>query len=106
NALKRHRGTRNSKFIAAIMSTAKSGKKHMMIKSGNKGMVYEVTAISKNIKSKKLNFKLKKLYMVRDTNTHTVKSHGFVTKSASLAANNIESNYAKNAEFQFKKHLK
>ena len=105
-AYKAHRGTRNSKFVAAIMSTAKSGKKHMSLSTSGNGIVYEVTAISKNIKSKKINFKIKKLYTVRSTRTHSVKASGFMKKSSNLAAKEIDVFFKKNAEFQFNKHLK
>lgn len=105
-AFKGHRGTRNSKFVAAVMSTAKSGKRHMYLKSGNKGMVYEVTSVSRNIKSKKLNFKIKKLYSVRSNKTHSVKATGFMLKSAKLASKDMNKYFKENAEFQFKKHLK
>jgi hypothetical protein len=105
-AFKAHRGTRGSKFVAAVMSTAKSGKKHMMLKTGNKGMVYEVTSISRNIKTKKLKFKVKKLYSVRNTKTHSVKATGFMKKSANLASKEMNRFFKENAEFQFKKQLK
>jgi len=105
-AFKGHRGTRNSKFVAAVMSTAKSGKNQMMLKSGNKGMVYQVTSISQNRRTKKINFKIKKLYSVRNTKTHSVKASRFMLKSATLAARNIDDYYKEAAEFQFKKQLK
>ena len=105
-AFKSHRGTRSSKFIAAVMSTAKSGKKHMMIKGSNRGMVYELTSVRQNTKTKKVNFKIKKLYSVRSNKTHKVKSTGFMLKSANLAVKKIDGFYKKNAEFQFKKFLK
>ena len=105
-AFKAHKGTRKSKFVAAVMSTAKSGKKHMMIKSGTNGMVYEVTGISQNVKSKKVNFKVKKLYSVRSVKTHNVKSHGFMSASAKVISKNLEQYYYDNAEYQFTKVLK
>ncbi len=104
-AFKAHRGTRNSKFVAAIMSTAKSGKKHMLLRSGQRGMVYEVNAVSRNIKTKRLNFRIKKLYSVRNTKSHNVKAQGFMFKSATLASKDMNKYFKENAEFQFKKHL-
>lgn len=104
-AFKSHRGTRKSKFVAAVMSTAKSGKKHMMIKSGTNGMVYEVTGISQNVKTKKVNFKIKKLYSVRSVKSHNVKAHGFMKDSAKVVSKNIEQYYFENAEYQFTKIL-
>ena len=105
-AFKGHKGTRKSKFVAAVMSTAKSGKKHMMIKTGTTGMVYEVTSINQNIKTKKVNFKIKKLYSVRNKKSHNVKSHHFMRDSALIISKNLEDYYYENAEFQFKKALK
>lgn len=106
NTFKAHRGTRNSKFVAAVMSTAKSGKKHMMLNNGNRGMIYEVKSFSQNRKTRRLNFKLKKLYSVRNTNSATVNGVGFMRASANEASKGIEANYIKNAEFQFKKLLR
>ena len=106
-AYRSHRGTKKSKFISAIMSTAKSGKKYMLLKTNsNKGMVYEVTNVSTNRRSKKLKFKIKKLYHVRDKDTHKVKATHFMKKSANFVSKDIEKFYKKNAEFQFKKYLK
>lgn len=104
-AFKAHKGTRKSKFVAAVMSTAKSGKKHMMIKTGTSGMVYEVTSVSQNIKTKKINFKIKKLYSVRSVKSHNVKSHKFMKTSADIVSKNIEEYYYENAEYQFNKIL-
>lgn len=105
-AFKAHKGSRGSKFVAAVMGTAKAGKKHMMLKSGNKGMVYEVTSISQNRRTRKVRFKVKKLYSVRNTKKHSVKSSGFMLKSATLASKDMDKFYKENAEFQFKKFLK
>lgn len=105
-AFKAHRGTRGSKFIAAVMSTAKAGKRHMLLSSGNRGMVYEVSAVSQNRRSRKVNFKLKKLYSVRNTKTHRVAASGFMEKSGNMAAKNMNKNFKNNAEFQFKKALR
>lgn len=105
-AFKAHKGTRKSKFVAAVMGTAKSGKKHMMIKTGNTGMVYEVTNVHQNIKSRKVNFKIKKLYSVRSTKSHQVKAHGFMSGSARIVSKKLDSYFVENAEYQFKKYLK
>jgi len=105
-AYRSHKGTRNSKFVAAIMSTAKSGKRHMMLSSSNKGMVYEVSSISQNRRNRKVNFKIKKLYSVRRNRTHNVRATGFVQKSANLASKKLDLFFVNNAEFQIKKHLK
>lgn len=107
-AFRAHRGTRRSKFIAAIMSTAKAGKRHMLLSSGRRGMVYEVNSISSNRKTKKTRktkFKLKKLYAVRNTKTHRAVASGFMEKSSQIASKNMNENFKNNAEFQFKKAL-
>lgn len=105
-AFKAHKGTRNSKFVAAVMSTAKSGKKYMMLKSKNRGIVYQVTGLSQNLKSKKLRFKLKKLYIFRSKNTNRVKSNNYIKDSSVMIQKQIPNYYKKNAEFQFRKTLK
>lgn len=105
-AYRAHRGTKKSKFIAAVMSTAKSGKNHMMIKNGNRGMVYEVTSVSQNVRTGKVNFKIKKLYSVRSNKTHRVKASGFMMKSSKIASSKINDFYRENAEFQIKKFMK
>ena len=105
-AYKSHRGTRNSKFVASVMSTAKRGKKYMMLTNKGKGMVYELTSVSMSVKRRKLNFKVKKLYSVRDTKTHSVKRSNFMRDSASIASRDINKFYVENAEFQFNKALK
>jgi hypothetical protein len=105
-AFKSHKGTRKSRFVAAVMSTAKSGKSHMLLKTGAKGTIYEVKGIKSSKKTRKVSFKIKKLYSVRDTNRHNVKSRGFVRQSANLASKKLEDFYVSNAEYQFKKALK
>jgi hypothetical protein len=105
-AFKSHRGSRKSKFIAAVMSTAESGKNHMMLMTGNKGLIYEVTSVRQNIKNRKVRFKIKKLYNVRKKDTHKVSSNHFIKKSVSLSMKQIPKYYKENAEFQFKKYIK
>lgn len=105
-SFKRAKGTRGSKFVAAVMSTAKRGKKHMRLDSGTRGIVYEVTSVKSNIRSKKPSFKIKKLYSVRSNKSHSVKSTGFMLKSATLASRNMNQYFKENAEFQFEKQLK
>ena len=103
---KAHRGSRNSKFVAAVMSTAESGKNHMLLNYGNRGMIYEIKNISQNRKTRKINFKIKKLYSIRNKNTSNVKPVHFMRASSSAASKGINDMYKKNAEFQFKKHLR
>lgn len=105
-AYKAHRGTRNSKFVSAVMSTAKSGKKHMLLSNGSRGMIYEIKNVSQNRKTRKINFKIKKLYSIRNKNTSNVKAVHFMRASANSASKGINEMYKKNAEFQFKKSLR
>ncbi|AGH07779.1 hypothetical protein CEPG_00031 [Cellulophaga phage phiSM] len=105
-AFKNHKGTRASKFVSAVMSTVKSGKRHMILQTGEKGMLYELTSVSSNIKSKKFNFKIKKLYSVNTKTSHKVKAAGFMKKSVNLTNKKLDEYFKENAEFQFKKALK
>ena len=105
-AFRSHKGSRKTKFIAAVMSTAMSGKKHMMLMTGTKGLIYEVTSVRQNIKNKKVRFKIKKLYNVRKKDTHKVKPNRFIEKSVSLCIKQVPKYYKENAEFQFKKYIK
>lgn len=106
NTFKSHQGTRKSKFVSAVMGTVKSGRKFMLLKTNNKGTLYEVVSVSSNVRSKKVKIKLKKLYLIRNKNKHTVPSTGFLKNSAVIASNKMNEFYISNAEFQFKKHLK
>lgn len=106
NTFKAHRGTRKSKFVAAVMGTVKSGRKFMLLKTNNKGTLYEVVSVSSNVRSKKVRIKLKKLYLIRNKNKHTVPSTGFLKNSAVIASSKMNGFYVSNAEFQFKKYLK
>lgn len=106
NAFKGHKGSRNSKFVAAVYSTIKSGKDSMMLSSNGKGTVWKINKFSSNRSSKSLNFKMTKLYRFRETPKYTAKRKGFMRKTSNIAASKIPKFYAKNAEFQFNKHLK
>lgn len=103
-AYKAHNGTRKSKFVAAVMSTAKSGKTHMLLKTGTMGMVYEVTSVTQG--TNKVSFKIKKLYAVRSTKTNQVRGRHFMADSAMLVSKNMEKYYVENAQYQFDKELK
>lgn len=100
SAFKAHRGTRKSKFVAAVHSASKSGKNHMMLKTGSRGMVYQISGV------KGSKFKVKKLYSVRNTKKSRVQGVGFMKKSGQLASKKIHQFYKDNAEFQFKKALR
>lgn len=105
-AFKGKKGPRGTKFMAAVMSTAKSGKKHMILKTGKMGMLYHLTSVSKNAKSNKVSFKIKKLYSVRDNKSHKVKRSGFMKDSSRIVSKRIDEYFIENAEFQFNKELK
>ena len=105
-AMKAHRGTKSSKFVAAVISTVKSGKKHMLLTSGTRGMVYEVNSVSSNRRTGKIKFRLKKLYTFRNKKNHTVKATRFMERSAEPVRRQMDKFYKENAEFQFKKVLR
>ncbi len=105
-AFKARSASKSSRFVSAVMSTAKAGRKYMLLKSGNRGMIYELSSVSQNSKNRKFNFKLKKLYVYRPNKNHAVKSNKYLADSANLSIKKIESFYKKNAEFQFNKFLK
>lgn len=105
-AFKRHRGTRKSKFIAAVMGTAKSGKGYMMLRNGSKGMIYKISNVSQNRRNGKIKFKATKLYSVRSKKTHQVKGRFFMRDSAMTQIKKIPKYFKNNAEFQFRKDLK
>ena len=105
-AYRGHKGSRKAKFISAVMSTAESGKKHMLLNYGNKGMIYEVKNVRSNRKTRKVSFKIKKLYNVRQKKTNTVKPVHFMRASAVHVAKDLNKMYKKSAEYQFKKVLR
>lgn len=105
-AFKAHRGTRNSKFVSAIYSMVKSGKKHMMLGNSRRGIVYEVTGVSQNRTSRNVNFKLRKIYVNKNTRSYKANSNRFMAESKNMTIKKIPEFYRKNAEFQFKKYLR
>lgn len=107
-ALKSHNGSRSSKFVAAVMSTAKAGKTDMLLRSktNRNGIVYEVKNVSQNIKTRKVKFRIKKLYTYRDNPNTKVAPTRFMSDSAKIIHKQVYNIYKKEAEFQFKKALK
>lgn len=103
-AFKSHRGTRSSKFTSAVMSTIKRGKKDMLMRSKNKGIVYRISSVKRNKSGVK--FKLKKIYVFRKKKISKVRSNNYMMDSAILTTKKIPKFYKNNAEFQFKKALK
>lgn len=72
------------------------GSKYFRIKNGSKETVFE--RVSKN--------KIVPIYNVRQTKISRVKANPFIKPSAIQASKQMERLYYKNAQFQFKKHLK
>jgi len=107
SAYRSHRGNRRTKFVAAAVSTAASGRTRMKLDFGNRGMIYEIKNVRSNIRKRKVNFKIKKLYVVRNNKTASLSEKvPFMRSSATAASKKMEGFYKKNAEFQFKKALR
>jgi len=110
-AFKSHSGSGSSKFVAAVFSTVKAGKRNMFLASGKTkgksiGMIYSVKGLSKNVKTGKVRFKLKKIYTVRRSPDSSVSGKGYVRSSAIAASEKMSFSFKKHAEFQFLKALK
>lgn len=106
HAYRANKGSRGSKFVAAVMSANKRGSKYMLLKKGNKGTVFEISGVSTNISTRKLKFKLTPIYNYRNSKTSRVKAMPYIAPSSKLAARKMEDFYLKNATFQFKKYMK
>ena len=78
----------------------------MLLTIGSRGVVYGIKNLTTNIKTRRIKFKAEKLYVFRKDPTNRVKAHNFMRDSANLAKKEVHKIYEKNAEFQFKKHLK
>ena len=105
-AFKSHSGTRNSKFVAAVMSTAASGKKYMLLGSTGKGTLYEVKNVKRSTNTKGPRFTLNKLFIQKKSKTKNVNGRGFIRAAKTEASKKINIFYKKNAEYQLKKHWK
>lgn len=103
-AFKSHKGTRNSKFVAAVMSTAKRGKKHMILESGGRGMLYEIKSLKSSRSTGRLSFKLDKLFYLKRSSEANVSGRGFIRASKDAASKKLPEFYKSNAEYQLKKH--
>jgi len=103
-AFRAHIGSRNSKFVAAVMGMAKSGKSHLLLRTGSRGMIYQVTGVNRT-KRGKVKFRVKKLYSYRNTRSSRVRKTGFMKASSELAYRNIDDIYTEKAHFQFQKYL-
>lgn len=105
-AFKSHTGTRGSKFVAAVMSAAKRGKKYMILESQGRGMLYEIKGLKSNRKTGRLNFKVDKLFSIKRSSRATTQSKGFIRASKNKVIKKITKNYKNNAEYQLKKYWK
>lgn len=103
-AMRAHKGSRNSKFVAAVMSTAKRGKKYMILESQGRGMLYEIKSLKSSRSTGKLNFKLEKLFSLKRSSEANVSGKGFIMASKNNAMKKLPEFYKKNAEFQLNKH--
>ena len=105
-AYKSHRGTKKSKFVAAVMSTAESGKKYMLLENKGTGMLYELKGLKKGKSGRGPKFKLKKLFFLKKSDSANVSGRGFMRAAKNEASKKINIFYKKNAEYQLKKHWK
>lgn len=105
-AYRAHKGSRKSKFVAAVMSTVKSGKEFMILQNGGTGMLYRIKGSKARKRSGKLNFKVEKLFYIKSTDEAQTKGKGFILASKNIALQKMDGFYKKNAEYQLKKYWK
>lgn len=105
-AYRANKGTRNSKFVAAIYSTVRSSKRYMQLDDGVRGTVYEVRGQVQSRTGGNVRFKIKKLYNYRANPNYKARKNKFLSKTGDIVSTRIPKFYQKNAEFQFKKFLK
>lgn len=105
-AYRAHKGTRSSKFVSAVMSTAKAGKKYMILENRGTGILYEIKSLKSNVRSGKTSFKVEKLYVLKKNSSANVKGVRFIRASKDVIIKKIPKYYKNNAEFQIKKHWK
>lgn len=105
-AYRNHKGTKNSKFVAAVMSTAKSGKEFMILENGGTGMLYRVKGLKSNVRRGKLSFRVEKLFYIKSNDTAQTKGKGFILASKMIAFKKVNEFYENNANYQLKKHWK
>jgi hypothetical protein len=105
-AYRSHRGTKKSKFVAAVMSTAASGKKYMLLENKGTGMLYELKGLKKGKSGRDARFKLKKVFYLKKADSANVNGRGFIRAAKTKASKKINIFYKKNAEYQLKKHWK
>jgi len=101
----KRKGTRKSKFVARAYQAYKTGK-FMFMNSMKGNFLVKVNSISSNIQSKKLEFDFSFVAMSRDETKTRLRARKFVELARKAEISKIEGFYRKNADFQFKKHLK
>jgi hypothetical protein len=103
-AYRSHRGTKKSKFVAAVMSTAASGKKYMLLENKGTGMLYELKSLKNRKSGRGASFKLKKVFYLKKAESANVNGRGFIRAAKTKASKSINIFYKKNAEYQLNKH--
>lgn len=101
----KRKGTRKSKFIARMYMSLKLGKPFF----GNsmKGnMLFKTITASTNRNSRQTKYKIVPLMMSRSKVVSKIKRTNFMSEAAEMTGKKLEIFYNKNANFQFKKHLK
>lgn len=101
----RNKGTRKSKFVARAYRAMKDNKP-MFMNSMKGNFLVKVTSVSSEISTRKLSFDFKFIAMSRDKKATKLRARQFVELARKREQSNVETFYRKNAEFQFKKHLK
>lgn len=100
------RRTRKSNFVASVMVTAKLGASYMLLRKGGRGILYRVSGVRQNMRTKKLRFKADPLYHYRNNRASRVSKTPFMEPAAERAAKQIAVFYEKRAEQQFKRLLR
>lgn len=101
----KRRSTRKSNFVAMAYASASTGKSFSI--NTNKGsFVVRTKSLLSNRRSRKTSFKLDSLMMSRDKKPTSLTATRFMSEAAEMSSKKMNSIYSKQAEFQFKKHLK
>lgn len=101
----KRKGTRKSKFVARAYYAMKTGKP-MFLNSMKGNFLVKVNTVSSEISSRKLSFDFSFVAMDRKKKKTNLNKTHFVKEASQITEKKIESFYTKNANFQFKKHLK
>jgi hypothetical protein len=99
------KGTRKSKFLARAYRAMKEGKP-MFMNTMKGNFLVKVNTVSSDILSRKISFDFSFIAMSRKVKKTNLKPTHFVEEAGQKTSKKLENFYQKNAEFQFKKHLK